>query len=88
MGSGKHRKAEAAPDILPAEDAPAPAAAAPATHPEEMRATVEIDIAGKVTFRATARATPAGLVSVAILLAAVMVPLAWTSRGRAVGRRF
>ena len=85
MGSGKRAKAAA--ERAASEDQATTAETGPAAHPEELRTTVEIDIAGVVTFRASARATPAGIVSVALLLAAIMVPLAWASRRRAPGRR-
>jgi hypothetical protein len=84
MGSGK--RARAAAERAASADQGATAETDPRTHPEELRVTVEIDIARKVTLRATARATPAGLVSVALVLAAVMVPLALASRGRAPRR--
>jgi hypothetical protein len=91
MASGKHAKADRESEIAPTGDdaeAPGTESEVPAmTHPEEMRTTIEIDIAGRVRFRATARATPAGLVSVALLLAAIMVPLAWANRGHAPARR-
>jgi hypothetical protein len=50
-------------------------AASPLTHPEEMRATGEIQIGKYVNLKGTARVTPAGLIcagiaGVAILLAA------------------
>jgi hypothetical protein len=46
-------------------------------HPEEMSATVEVRISNVVSVKATARATPAGLVAVALVLASVLIPLAW-----------
>jgi hypothetical protein len=54
-------------------------------HPEEMRATVELRFSKHVTLRATARATPAGLVAVALLLTAIIVPVMWSVRQRRVG---
>ena len=48
---------------------------APAAHPEEMRGAVELRITDHVTLRASARATPAGLVGAAILLSAILVPM-------------
>ena len=48
---------------------------APAAHPEEMRGAVELRITDHVTLRASARATPAGLVGAAILLSAILVPI-------------
>lgn len=80
MGAGK--RAKLATERAAAEEQAAAPDIEPLTHPEELRTTVEIDIAGKVTLRASVRATPAGIVSVAILLAAIMVPVAWASRSR------
>jgi hypothetical protein len=57
-----------------------------APHPEEMKATAEIHLGQSVHLRASARATPAGLVAVALLLCAVMVPLAWVAVARARAR--
>jgi len=51
------------------------APSAPAAHPEEMRGAVELRITDHVTIRASARATPAGLVGAAILLSAILVPM-------------
>ncbi|AWN44747.1 hypothetical protein DK389_23355 [Methylobacterium durans] len=58
------------------------ASATAAPHPEEMRATVDLTIGQSIAFRATARATPAGLVSAALLVAATLVPLVWLARTR------
>lgn len=80
MGSGK--RAKEATERAASEESTTTAETRPAAHPEELRAAVEFDIAGQVTFRATARATPAGIVSIAILLAAIMVPIAWARRAR------
>lgn len=64
-----------------AKEAPSDAdAAPPSAHPEEMTAAVKLEIGKYVTLRARARATPAGLVSIAILLAAITVPLALARR--------
>jgi hypothetical protein len=54
-------------------------------HPEEMRATVELRFSKHVTLRATARATPAGLVAAALLLTAILVPVMWGARQKRVG---
>jgi hypothetical protein len=51
-------------------------------HPEEMRGTVELRITDHVTLKASARATPAGLVGAAILLFAILVPVMWNRRHR------
>jgi hypothetical protein len=55
---------------------------APGAHPEEMRGTVALRITDHVTWRASARATPAGLVSLAILLSAILIPVMWNRRHR------
>jgi hypothetical protein len=59
-----------------------PDGAAPAAHPEEMRATVSLRIGNTIRLRASARATPAGIVAGAIAISAVTVPLIWLSRRR------
>jgi hypothetical protein len=51
-------------------------------HPEELRATMELRITDYVTLRTTARATPAGLMSVALLLSAILIPVMWGARSR------
>lgn len=56
-------------------------ASTPAPHPEEMRATVRLRIGNSVSLDATARATPAGLIAVGLLITAIAVPLL------AVGKR-
>jgi hypothetical protein len=48
---------------------------AEAPHPEEMRATVRLRIGNLVSLDATARATPAGVIALALLAAAIAVPL-------------
>ncbi len=50
-----------------------PSTAAP--HPEEMRATVRLRIGSSVSLDATARATPAGLIAVGLLVTAILAPL-------------
>jgi hypothetical protein len=58
-----------------------PSTAAP--HPEEMRTTVEIRIGSWFSLRATARATPAGLIATALLVTAILVPvLRFANRAR------
>lgn len=46
-----------------------------APHPEEMRATVRLRIGRSVSLDATARATPAGLIAVGLLVTAILAPL-------------
>lgn len=46
-----------------------------APHPEEMRGTVRFRIGSLVSIDATARATPAGLISLGLLVTAIAVPL-------------
>ena len=45
-----------------------------AAHPEEMRATVRFRIGNSVSLDATARATPAGLIAVGLLVTAIALP--------------
>jgi hypothetical protein len=47
-----------------------------------MRATVSLRIGNTIRLRASARATPAGIVAGAIAISAVTVPLIWLSRRR------
>lgn len=54
-----------------------------APHPEELTAAVEVRAGNWLSIRATARATPAGLMATALLTAAILVPLLrFASRGR------
>ncbi|WP_410825779.1 hypothetical protein [Methylobacterium sp. sgz302003] len=53
------------------------------SHPEEMRASVDLRIGEAIALKATARATPAGLVAVAVLMGAILVPVVWLARTRA-----
>jgi hypothetical protein len=46
-----------------------------APHPEEMRATVGLRIGNSVSLDATARATPAGLIAVGLLVTAIVTPV-------------
>jgi hypothetical protein len=55
-----------------------------APHPEEMRATVDLRIGKSVSFTATARATPAGLATAALLVAAILIPIVLLNRPRAL----
>ncbi|MGE0221640.1 MAG: hypothetical protein AB7F35_06635 [Acetobacteraceae bacterium] len=45
-----------------------------APHPEEMRGTVTCRIGNFASMTATGRATPAGLISAALLVCAILVP--------------
>ncbi len=54
-----------------------------AAHPEEMRATVDLRIGNSVSIKATARATPAGLIAAALLISVVLIPAVWLFRTRA-----
>jgi hypothetical protein len=47
-----------------------------------MRARVELRIGQAVAVKATVRATPAGLMAVAVLMGAILVPTLWLARGR------
>jgi hypothetical protein len=46
------------------------------SHPDEMKAKVELRIGDRTVVMATARATPAGLVSVGVMVAAILVSVA------------
>jgi hypothetical protein len=54
----------------------------PSTHPEEMKGTVEFKLGNLATVTATGRATPAGLIGAAVLVSAVLIPLAMMRRCR------
>ncbi len=56
-----------------------------APHPEEMRATVRFRIGNSVSLDATARATPAGLIAVGLLITAIAVPLLVAGRRNRAG---
>ena len=47
-----------------------------APHPEEMKATIDLVIGRCVSIKLTARATPAGLASAAVLISAIFAPIA------------
>ncbi|WP_165943579.1 hypothetical protein [Roseicella aquatilis] len=49
---------------------------------------MDLRLGASVSIKATARATPAGLIAAALLASAVLVPLAWPARARARGRSF
>lgn len=51
-------------------------AAGPPLHPEEMKASVDLRIGNSVWLQATARTTPAGLVSVGIMVSAIILSVA------------
>jgi hypothetical protein len=51
------------------------AASAP-THPEEIKASVDLRIGNTVSLKATARTTPAGLVTAGILVSAIVLAVA------------
>jgi len=53
-----------------------------ASHPEEMKATVDLHIGDSISITATARATPAGLIAAALLISAILIPLVWLARDR------
>lgn len=53
--------------------APLETLAEPATHPEEMRASYELRLGERVSMRATARITPAGVLCVGLAAAAITV---------------
>lgn len=60
------------------------AASAP-THPEEMKASVDLRIGNSVSLQATARTTPAGLISAGIMASAIVLAvttLVWAVRRR------
>jgi hypothetical protein len=55
-----------------------------APHPEEMKTTVDLRIGRSISVSAPARATPAGLVAIALLVSTVLVPLVWLAKRRRV----
>ncbi len=74
-------------DVTAAEDLPSDGAVSNGAevstalpHPEEMKASVDVRISSAVTISASARATPAGLVSAALLTCAALVPLVLLAR--------
>jgi hypothetical protein len=71
-------------DILSRNSHPASGcdASTAAPHPEELRATMDLRVGKCITVSTAARATPAGLVAVAVLVSAVMIPVIWISRHR------
>ncbi|MFG1299712.1 hypothetical protein V5F49_07935 [Xanthobacter sp. V3C-3] len=61
-------------------DAPNDAAPSAPYHPEEMKATWEFKLGRSVTIQATARWTPAGVVTAGIAASAVLLSLAALAR--------
>ena len=56
---------------------------APATHPEELRAEVALRAGQAASLQATARATPAGLVAIGLLVSSILLStavLVWAAR--------
>ncbi len=62
-------------------------AAQAATHPEEMKAVVEVQFGRSFAMKASARLTPAGLVCGAIAAAAVLLSSAALVRAAQAGKR-
>ena len=58
----------------------AEATAALPTHPEEMRASVDVRLGPRASLRATARVTPAGLVTAGIMVSAILLSVAALAR--------
>jgi hypothetical protein len=54
----------------------------PPTHPEEMKGSVELKFGNLAAITATGRTTPAGLIGAAVLVSAVLIPLAMMIRRR------
>ena len=48
----------------------------PPAHPEEMKGTVEFKFGNLASITATGRTTPAGLIGAAVLVSAVLIPVA------------
>lgn len=57
-----------------------------APHPEEMNASVDFQLGNYASFRASARATPAGFVTAAILFASIAATSALIYRWRTAPR--
>lgn len=87
MGDKRKKRGEDAdPEMIGVEDAAAETDGR-GRHPEEMRASVTLQIGDRITFTAAARATPAGIIAGGLALTAIMVPLIWISRAVARSRR-
>ncbi|PPQ27160.1 hypothetical protein CCS01_28010 [Rhodopila globiformis] len=69
-------------DATPASDQDVTDRQTAAPHPEEMKGTVTFNLGRFATMTATGRATPAGLVSAALLAGVILIPLAWMIRRR------
>ena len=54
-------------------------------HPEEMRASVDLRLGNSISLKATARTTPAGLVTAGLMVGAIILSIAVLVR--AIGRR-
>ncbi|MBS7812206.1 hypothetical protein [Roseococcus pinisoli] len=85
--AAKSAQAETVPaevELAPeAEDEPTPLATL--THPEEMRATVDVQLSSGSTLKATARWTPAGVVTMGVTMSSILLSAAaivWASRRR------
>ena len=63
-----------------------PAAAEALTHPEEIKATVDLRLGDRVQMKATARTTPAGLVATGLMISSILMAVAFVVRA-AGGRR-
>lgn len=71
-------------DVSSVSRTPDQAASTP-THPEEMRASVDLRIGDSISLQASARTTPAGLVSTGIMVSSVVLAFAtlvWAVRLR------
>jgi hypothetical protein len=49
---------------------------APPSHPEEMKAHVDLRIGERTVLTATARTTPAGLISIGVMVGAILLSVA------------
>jgi hypothetical protein len=54
-----------------------------APHPEEMRLSLNLTLGSTVSLKASARATPAGLIAAALLVASIVAPSIWLLRSKA-----
>jgi hypothetical protein len=74
------------PDVLRADEQALPAAV---PHPEEMKAGIRLKVGGFLTMEGHARATPAGMLAVAVLVGVAVASsvLAARSRFPSAGRR-
>lgn|GEM_PF-5223099 len=71
-------------DLVTTAGRPEDALAGAGTHPEEMRASYELRLGERVSMRATARITPAGVICVGLAAAAITLAACW---GAALIRR-